>query len=231
MADSSVQQDYCTHHPQISHLLRFISLQDSLFKRMAPGICQGEERPTPDDTTDQFFHFFRSASLLLLSVQFQHLEAMCQSAKPQGMFEKSHWLIQGVCTDSWLPAFWPALLLVLHWCVLTETWVSVRILFLSNVNHQFLGVGGWVGDDSSIPGVIEVCGIDETPTLMSFSQLIHRFTCKWLLKGYWLRLPSACTYHANVMLSDTYTLNTLAEISGFRNRKTGEREIWLLDRW
>lgn len=88
------------------------------------------ERPTPDDTTDQFFHFFRSASLLLLSVQFQHLEAMCQSAKPQGMFEKSHWLIQGVCTDSWLPAFWPALLLVLHWCVLTETWVPVRILFL-----------------------------------------------------------------------------------------------------
>lgn len=85
---------------------------------------------------------------------------------------------------------------------------------LPNVNHQFFG------DDSSIPGVIEVCGIDETPTLMSFSQLIHRFTCKWILKGYWLRQPSACTYHANVMLSDTYTLNTQAEISGLRNRKT-----------
>lgn len=53
------------------------------------------------------------------------------------------------------------------------------------------------------------------PTLMSFSQLIHRFTCKWLLKGYWLRLPSACTYHANVMLSDAYR----QEISGLRNRK------------
>lgn len=60
---------------------------------------------------------------------------------------------------------------------------------------------GWV--DNAIPLVIEVFDIDETPTLMSFSQLILRFTCKWILKGYWLRLPSACTYHANVMLSDT----------------------------
>lgn len=52
-------------------------------------------------------------------------------------------------------------------------------------------------------------------TLMSFSQLIHRFTCKWLLKGDWLRLPSACTYHANVMLSDTYKpRHTQAENSG-----------------
>lgn len=65
--------------------------------------------------------------------------------------------------------------------------------------------GGWLEDDSSIVGVIEVRGIDETSTLMSFSQLIHRFTCKWPQKGYWLQLPSACTYHANVSLSDTST--------------------------
>lgn len=76
------------------------------------------EHPTPDDTTDQFFHFFRSASLLLLSVQFQHLEAMCQRAQPQGMFEKSDWLMQGLCTDSWLPAFWLASPLVHLWYVL-----------------------------------------------------------------------------------------------------------------
>lgn len=70
-------------------------------------------------------------------------------------------------------------------------------------------VGGWMeADDSSMPRVIEVYGIDETPALMSFSQLIHWFTCKWLLKGYWLWLPSACTYYGNIMLSDTSTLNT-----------------------
>lgn len=57
---------------------------------------------------------------------------------------------------------------------------------------------------------------------MSFSQLIHRFTCKWLLKGEWLWLPSACTYHANVMLSDTYeprhTHTHKKNIPGLRNR-------------
>lgn len=86
----------------------------------------------------------------------------------------------------------------------------------------------WVGD-SSIQGVIEVCGIDETLTLMSFSQLIHRFICKWILKGYWLRLPSACTYHANVMLSDTYSQHTF---SGLRNSKTwrGKHDCLIADR-
>lgn len=96
----------------------------------------------------------------------------------------------------------------------TSSWVCVCVCALPpNV--------GWVGDDSSIQGVIEVCGIDETLTLMSLSQLIHRFICKWLLKGYWLRLPSACTYHANVMLSDTYSQHTF---SGLRNSKTWRRK-------
>lgn len=89
------------------------------------------EQPTPDDTTDQFFHFFRSASPLLLSVQFQHLEAMCQRVQPQGMFEKSDWLKQGLCTDSWLPAFWPTLLLVHLWCVLVLASLKPGNWFLS----------------------------------------------------------------------------------------------------
>lgn len=39
--------------------------------------------PTSSVTTDQFFHFFRFASLLLLSVQFHHLEEMpkCKASR------------------------------------------------------------------------------------------------------------------------------------------------------
>lgn len=58
------------------------------------------ERPTPNDTTDQFFHFFRSASLLLLSIQFQHLETMPKCKASRNVREivlinarPSHWLL------------------------------------------------------------------------------------------------------------------------------------------
>lgn len=80
---------------------------------------------------------------------------------------------------------------------------------------------GW--NDSS--GVIEVYSIDETTTLMSFSQIIYWFTCKWLLKGYWLWLPSACTYHANVVLSDMYTLSNTC-----RNLRAGRHQAWKRER-
>lgn len=79
-------------------------------------------RPTPGDTTDQFFHLFRSASLLLLSVQFQHLEAMPKCKASRNVREISlinerprRWLLR----DSLL--FWLALrhcwCKQLYWCV------------------------------------------------------------------------------------------------------------------
>lgn len=83
MADGSVQQDYFTHHPQISHLLRFISLH-------LPPCWNGWHqafvkvkgtRPTSGDTSHQFFHSFHSAGLL--SVQFLQLEVMrkCKASR------------------------------------------------------------------------------------------------------------------------------------------------------
>lgn len=88
-------------------------------------------RPTPSDTTDQFFHFFRSAGLLLLSVQFQHLEAMPKCKASRNVREISlinagprHWLL----CDSLLS--WVALgccwCKQLHWCVGTDTGLSLK---------------------------------------------------------------------------------------------------------
>lgn len=95
-----------------------------------------------------------------------------------------------------------------------DTWGGGSQVHNHQPSRSLIVVRGdeWVGDDSSIIGVIEVGDIDETPTLMSFSQLIHWFICKWLSKGYWLWLTSACTRHANVALSDTSTLDTRADI-------------------
>lgn len=84
VSDSSVQQDYCTHHAQISHLppIHFPSRLPCSNGWHRAFVKVKVERPTPDDTTDQFFHFFRSASLLLLSVHFWHLEKTpkCQAS-------------------------------------------------------------------------------------------------------------------------------------------------------
>lgn len=82
--DGSVQQDYCTHHAQISHLppIHFPSRLPCSNGWHRAFVKVKVERPTPDDTTHQFFHFFRSASLLLLSVHFWHLEktAKCKTS-------------------------------------------------------------------------------------------------------------------------------------------------------
>lgn len=102
MADSNVQQDYCTHHPQISNLHQFISFRLCLFKWMAPDICQGEGRaPHASQYNQPIFPFFRSASLLLLSVQFQHLEVMPKSKASRNVREIS--LINATPLHSLLP--------------------------------------------------------------------------------------------------------------------------------
>lgn len=99
LADGSVRHDYCTHHLQISHPppIHF------------PFSCSGGgqpvfvkvkvEQPTPNDTTEQFFHFFRSATFSLLSPRFPHLEAML-SKKPGGMLVRSDWLMRNLCSSS-----------------------------------------------------------------------------------------------------------------------------------
>lgn len=104
-------------------------------------------RPTPSDTTDQFFHFFRSAGLLLLSVQFQHLEAMPKSKASRNVREISlinarplHWLL----CDS--PRFWLALYCCwceqVYWCVGVDTGLSLKpgYQFLSSASDMIWSI-------------------------------------------------------------------------------------------
>lgn len=78
MADGSVRGDYCTNHLQIfpPPPLHFPFSSPCSGGRQAAFVKVKVAQPTPNDTIEQFFHFFRSATPSLLSVQFQHLEAM-----------------------------------------------------------------------------------------------------------------------------------------------------------
>lgn len=85
MADGSVRRNYCTHHlglfPPPPAPFPFSSACSG--GRQPAFVKVKVTQPTPNDTTEQFFHLFRSATPSLLSVQFQHLEAMpkCKASR------------------------------------------------------------------------------------------------------------------------------------------------------
>lgn len=102
-------------------------------------------RPTSDDTTDQFFHFLRSASLLLLSVQFQHLEAMPKCKASSSVRKISLINVRPLnFSPAWFPAFLTGFvpLLVLCQCVWADSGLSLKpgsvfVLHLWNI-YQYV---------------------------------------------------------------------------------------------
>lgn len=85
MADGSVRRNYCTHHLRLFPPPPLPSPSSSACSggRQPAFVKVKGTQPTPDDTTEQFFNLFRSATPSLLSVQFQHLEAMpkCKASR------------------------------------------------------------------------------------------------------------------------------------------------------
>lgn len=76
MADGSVWHDYCTHHLQISHPPPIHFPFSCSGGRQLIFVKVKADQPTPNYTTEQFFHFLRTATRSLLSLRFPHLEAM-----------------------------------------------------------------------------------------------------------------------------------------------------------